>query len=277
MRHLLAFLLLLAGGCDRHVEAPGATVVVDAPDAQPPDDSGPLAPAPDASAPLANVLTAQVTAVSDGDTLIVRDGANTEHRIRLQGIDAPEGEQPFSDESEQGLREKLLGETVRIEWRERDRYGRTLGHAYVGGRYINREMIADGWAWHYAYYWPNDEFAQAERDARAARRGLWADERPVAPWDFRRNPQLYSKAQTNGREPAGEAIIAPPPVTSTHPVGARGEASTESTVYVTRTGTKYHSAGCRHLRKSAISISLSEARQRYSPCSVCGGTAAMDR
>ena len=40
-------------------------------------------------------------------------------------------------------------------------------------------------------------------------------------------------------------------------------------VYVTRTGTKYHSAGCRYLKKSSISMKLSEVVQKYSPCSVC--------
>ena len=41
-------------------------------------------------------------------------------------------------------------------------------------------------------------------------------------------------------------------------------------VYVTRTGEKYHRAGCRYLRQSAIPLALTQARTRYSPCSVCG-------
>lgn len=41
------------------------------------------------------------------------------------------------------------------------------------------------------------------------------------------------------------------------------------TVYVTRTGSKYHRSGCRYLRKSAIPKSLDEARKRYAACSVC--------
>jgi len=44
---------------------------------------------------------------------------------------------------------------------------------------------------------------------------------------------------------------------------------TEATVYITRTGSKYHSSGCRYLRQSKISISLSEAKKNYDPCSVC--------
>lgn len=45
--------------------------------------------------------------------------------------------------------------------------------------------------------------------------------------------------------------------------------SADKVVYITKTGTKYHNAGCSYLRKSAIPINLSEASQRYSPCSKC--------
>ena len=42
-------------------------------------------------------------------------------------------------------------------------------------------------------------------------------------------------------------------------------------VFVTRTGKKFHISGCRHLRKSAIPMPLSDAVLRYSPCKVCIG------
>src|SRR6267378_993114 len=43
----------------------------------------------------------------------------------------------------------------------------------------------------------------------------------------------------------------------------------DPTVYVTRSGSKYHASGCIYLRKSAVPIKLSEAIKRYSPCSRC--------
>lgn len=43
----------------------------------------------------------------------------------------------------------------------------------------------------------------------------------------------------------------------------------EQTVYVTKTGAKYHSDGCRYLSKSKIPMSLSDAKRSYTPCSVC--------
>lgn len=47
------------------------------------------------------------------------------------------------------------------------------------------------------------------------------------------------------------------------------DADTASTVYITRTGVKYHRDGCRYLSKSKIPISLTDAKRGYSPCSVC--------
>jgi hypothetical protein len=43
----------------------------------------------------------------------------------------------------------------------------------------------------------------------------------------------------------------------------------EQTVYVTRTGAKYHRAGCRSLARSAIPMKLGDAARVYSPCAVC--------
>ncbi len=58
------------------------------------------------------------------------------------------------------------------------------------------------------------------------------------------------------------------PATTTPLAAQRGDVKRQ-TVYVTRTGTKYHRAGCRHLRRSSIPISLDEARRSYDPCKVC--------
>jgi hypothetical protein len=41
------------------------------------------------------------------------------------------------------------------------------------------------------------------------------------------------------------------------------------TVYVTRTGAKYHRDGCRYLSRSKIAMSLKEAAKRFEPCKVC--------
>ena len=44
----------------------------------------------------------------------------------------------------------------------------------------------------------------------------------------------------------------------------------EQTVYITKTGKKYHRVWCRYLRHSKYAISKTEAIERgYTPCKVC--------
>lgn len=59
------------------------------------------------------------------------------------------------------------------------------------------------------------------------------------------------------------------PAASTVRQQVKQKATDDITVYITRTGKKYHRAGCRYLRRNMIPMKLSEARKRYSPCSVC--------
>ncbi len=111
---------------------------------------------------------------------------NTQHKIRLAGIDAPEEGQPFGTGSREDLAGKVFGKTVRVEVVDVDRYHREVGRIYLGDRFINLEMVHDGFAWRYVRYDKAGEFGPRSAEARDARRGLWADQHPVPPWEFRR-------------------------------------------------------------------------------------------
>ena len=130
-------------------------------------------------------LTGKVVSVHDGDTLRVLDAAGTQHKVRLQGIDAPETKQAFGTKARNRLADLTLGKAVTVRVHGRDRYGRTLGTVEAAGQDANRQMVADGMAWHYVEYSKDAGLAQAEREARAAHRGLWADKAPVSPWEWR--------------------------------------------------------------------------------------------
>jgi endonuclease YncB( thermonuclease family) len=140
----------------------------------------------------AETLAGRVVGVADGDTITVLDSTRTQHRIRLQGIDAPEGRQAFGNVSKRALSDMVHGKDVVIEYHNQDRYGRILGIVLIGGRDVNLEMVRAGMAWHYKQYQRDQTpanriaYAQAEIDARAAGKGLWRDANPTAPWDFRR-------------------------------------------------------------------------------------------
>jgi endonuclease YncB( thermonuclease family) len=47
-------------------------------------------------------------------------------------------------------------------------------------------MLKEGLAWHYRKYSKSIELGRAEAEAKAAKKGLWADPNPVPPWDFRK-------------------------------------------------------------------------------------------
>ena len=47
-------------------------------------------------------------------------------------------------------------------------------------------MVKDGFAWHYKYYDSTPAYAEAEKEARAAKRGLWNDPNPIQPYEFRK-------------------------------------------------------------------------------------------
>jgi endonuclease YncB( thermonuclease family) len=55
------------------------------------------------------------------------------------------------------------------------------------GTHVNHEMVKEGWCWWYRMYAPADTaLEKLEREARAAKKGLWADPHPVPPWEWRK-------------------------------------------------------------------------------------------
>jgi endonuclease YncB( thermonuclease family) len=140
----------------------------------------------------AATLQGKVVNVADGDTLTVLDNQKTQHKIRLQGIDAPEKSQPFGQKSKQALNQLVHSQIVTVEFQKKDKYGRTIGKVILNGHDVCLEQIKQGMAWHYKQYQseqPKEDretYAQAEQTARAQAVGLWKDKSPTPPWEFRR-------------------------------------------------------------------------------------------
>ena len=129
-------------------------------------------------------LHGQVVRVVDGDTIKVRlDGGRIE-RVRYIGIDTPESVKPgtpvqcFAKKASHFNASLVSGRqvTLKTDAEERDRYGRLLAYVYTDGRFVNRELVARGYARTLTIP-PNvahaDEFAQLARRAREAGVGLW--------------------------------------------------------------------------------------------------------
>lgn len=199
----------------------------------------------------------KVERVIDGDTIVVSENDSNQVKVRLIGVDTPETVHPSKPVQEYGKEASrfaanlLKGEQVYLLYEGEkstfDKYERTLAYVYRApdGLFVNAEIIRQGYGHAYTVYPFKylEEFRQLEQFARQAGKGFWG-----------------SDAESSTTKPA---MPTAKPSTKT-------QTNTEDiTVYVTRTGAKYHRAGCRYLSKSCIPISLKDAKQRYSPCSVC--------
>lgn len=193
---------------------------------------------------LADELSGTVTKVVDGDTADVTQDSGKTERIRFHGIDAPESHQDFGQVAKRHLSGLVAGKRVRVEYKpSRDRHGRIIGKVYQGGTYVNLEMAKAGYAWHYAQYAPDDrDIAEAEKTARAAKRGLWADPHAIPPWEYRHGgkPKRPDTAQ----------------------------AAAQGLYWISGTG-KTHNSSCEHYGSSAKGHFSKEPSGN--DCKMCGG------
>ena len=138
-----------------------------------------------------NILQGLVVGVSDGDSLTLLDAEKRQHKIRLQGIDAPELKQAYGQKSKESLSKLVYNKTIKVHWSKKDRFGRTVGQVMLGDIDICLEQVRRGMAWHFKDY--QDEQSVKDRDlydrvelqARELRLGLWQDAAPIEPAVFR--------------------------------------------------------------------------------------------
>jgi micrococcal nuclease len=126
--------------------------------------------------------TATVTRVVDGDTVEISRSVEGLSTVRLIGVDTPEthgGTQPYGPEASDFTRQHLADKEVSLELdvQKIDPYGRLLAYVYLpDGQMFNETLVREGYA-QVATFPPNvkyqDRFLKAQREARAASRGLW--------------------------------------------------------------------------------------------------------
>ena len=146
---------------------------------------------------LSNIVNAKtieglVVGVADGDTITLLDQQKNTYKIRLQGIDAPEKKQAFGEKSKQSLHDLVHGKQVHVEYDKEDKYGRTVGKVTLGDLDVCLQQLVLGMAWHYKKYQneqsANDRavYSDTELKSKSLRLGLWADDTPMPPWEFRK-------------------------------------------------------------------------------------------
>lgn len=135
--------------------------------------------------------------VSDGDTIKARcgePGAYEEVKVRIGGIDAPEKRQPFGQRAKEAMSDLVYMKSVKLDCFKLDRYGRHVCMVSTdAGGDVGLAMVRAGMAWWYRDYAREQtaaargKYERAEAEASGAKRGLWMEATPEAPWAWRRS------------------------------------------------------------------------------------------
>jgi len=133
-------------------------------------------------------ITGKVIKIKDGDTIdILFNGKPL--TIRLAHIDCPEykSKQPFGSNAKQFTSNLCFSQLVTIESEHKlDRNKRLIGVVINEfGQNVNKELVKAGLAWHYKKYSNDSSYAILENKARQSKIGLWIDNTPTPPWDWR--------------------------------------------------------------------------------------------
>lgn len=134
-------------------------------------------------------LTGKVVGVKDGDTVVVIDASNYQTTLRLAEVDCPEKDQPFGTKAKQFTSDQVYLKTIKYVVTDTDRYGRSIAMIYFenDNKYLSAEIIKAGMGWHYKKYSTSTKLANFEVKAKKDKIGLWFDNNPIAPWEWRKN------------------------------------------------------------------------------------------
>ena len=143
-----------------------------------------------------NEFTAQTTTVEDGDSFEVITPDKKKIMIRLFGVDCPEDGQGFGSKAKLFVEAMCKGKNLKIVKNTVDPKGRLVADVYLpDGKSIAKELIKAGYGWHYKQYSDDKELDKLEQEARKAKKGLWVDNNPVPPWEYREKQKQQAKDQ----------------------------------------------------------------------------------
>jgi micrococcal nuclease len=110
-----------------------------------------------------------------------------ERTIRIAHIDCPEKSQPFGKNAKLFTSDLCFGQIAKVVSEGKtDRYKRLIAEVYVNEICVNKEVVKNGFVWHFIKYSDNEEYAHLEKQARQNIVGLWTDVEPIAPWELRK-------------------------------------------------------------------------------------------
>jgi len=144
-------------------------------------------------------FTYKVLKVKDGDTAVLTDG-NVKFTVRFAGMDAPESGQDYGKVSTNQLSQLILEKEVKLEpvASGLERYGRVLGHVFLGDKDVSLLMVEGGYAYYYRpscldypankdkYNYDPRPYIEAEQKAKLSHKNIWSQQNIVLPCQYRK-------------------------------------------------------------------------------------------
>ena len=140
-----------------------------------------------------------VVSVIDGDTVVVMQNGKTK-QVHLISVDAPQLNQPYGPEAKSFTEEMLLQHVATIRYLDNNRATDIISSA---GQSLKWGLIRSGLAWYPDNHRKNalrnvsDKVGKYERNARRARRGLWAQDNPRPPWSLHQGTETLSETMAS--------------------------------------------------------------------------------
>ena len=156
---------------------------------------------------LPDSFIAKVIGIKDGDTIeILKDQKHIV--VRLADIDCPEKSQPFGSAAKKFASDFCFGKEVTIHSNGKfDRYKRLIATVIFVNVSLNQELVINGYAWHFKKYSNKQEFTDLEEHAKLNKVGLWVDNDPIAPWNWRKPKSKQDRRKTETQPIAAKDTV----------------------------------------------------------------------
>ncbi len=149
-------------------------------------------------------LRGRVISVADGDTLRFKDTQGKIHKVRLYGIDCPEKSQAYGKEAKNRAEELLMHQEIHVNVVDIDRYKRSVGIVFLHDEAkqdssVQEILVREGLAWVYPQYCRQKALCTSlEKLQNSAANpsqlvGLWQQDSPLPPWEYRKNARKKRK------------------------------------------------------------------------------------
>lgn len=133
---------------------------------------------------LADSFNGKVIGILDGNNIIVSYD-NKARQLRLANVDCPDLNQDFGPQAKDFLMNIIFGKDVWVDIKSIDHSNRGLSTMTINGQDVGVQLVQAGLGWYDSRFTSNGAIAEAQVQAQINRTGLWSQNNPIPPWEFR--------------------------------------------------------------------------------------------